>query len=77
MKLLKNTLIKLHPNEYNQELHFHPRAVKLDKMCRKLYTLNYLSNNRICVPNKTGDLNINIFNMITGKNESKILTKDM
>ena len=28
-----------------------------------------------CVPNKTEDLNIHVFNMITEKNESKILTK--
>ena len=30
----------------------------------------------LCIPNKTEDLNI-CFNMITGKNESKILTKDI
>ena len=28
-----------------------------------------------CVPNKTEDLNIHFFNMITEKNESKIVTK--
>ena len=28
-------------------------------------------------PNKTEDLNIHVLNMITGKNESKILTKDI
>ena len=28
-----------------------------------------------CVPNKTEDLNIHVFNMITEKNESKIVTK--
>ena len=39
-------------------------------------TLNDLSN-RLCVPNKTEDLNIHIFKIITGKNESKILTKDV
>ena len=27
--------------------------------------------------NKTEDLNLSVFSMITGKNESKILTKDM
>ena len=30
--------------------------------------VNDLSN-EICVPNKTEDLNIHVFNMITGKNE--------
>ena len=29
------------------------------------------------VPNKTEDLNIHVFNMITGKNSSKILIKDI
>ena len=29
----------------------------------------------MCVPNKTEDLNLSIFNMITGINESKTLTK--
>ena len=38
--------------------------------------LNDLSN-RVCLPNKTQDLNIHGFDMITGKNESKILTKDI
>ena len=37
-------------------------------------TLNDLSN-KICVPDKTKNLNIHVFNMITGKNESNILAK--
>ena len=32
-------------------------------------------SNKVCVPNKTEDLNLSIFNMITGINESKTLTK--
>ena len=43
-------------------------------MCWKLHNLDDLSN-RVCVPNKTVDLNLNIFDIITGVNESKILTK--
>ena len=39
-------------------------------------TLDDLSN-KVCVPNKTEDLNIHVFNMITGKNESKVLTNDI
>ena len=31
--------------------------------------------NRVCVPNKTEDLNLTLYNMITGINESKISTK--
>ena len=33
------------------------------------------SFNKVCVPNKREDLNLTVFNMITGKNESKTLTK--
>ena len=37
-------------------------------------TLNDLSNN-LYFPNKTEDLNLRMFNMITGINESKTLSK--
>ena len=37
-------------------------------------TFNDLSN-RVCIPKKTGDLNLSDFNMIAGINEYKILTK--
>ena len=70
------TLINLHRNEYNQILHHYPFAVKLDKCAGSCNTLNGVSN-RVCVPNKTEDLNIQAFNMISGKNELKILTKDV
>ena len=32
-------------------------------------------SNKVCVPNKTEDLNLSLFSMNTGINESKILTK--
>ena len=64
------TLINLHLNECNQELHYYPFAIKLDKCAGSCNSLNELSN-KLCVPNKTNDLNINVFNMITGKNEKK------
>ena len=70
---IQPNLINLHPNEYNQELHYYPFSVKLDKCAGSCNTLNDLSN-RIYVPNKTEDLNIHVFNMITRKNESKNLT---
>ena len=69
---IQPTLINLHP----QELHYYPFAVKLDKCVGSCNTLNDLSN-KVCVPNKTEDLSIHIFNMITGKNESKVSTKDV
>ena len=60
---IQSTLINLHPNEYNQQLHYYPFSVKLDRCVGS------------CVPNKTKDLNLSMFNMITGINEPKTLTK--
>ena len=68
------TLINLYSNEYSQEFHYYPFAVKLDRCVGSCNTLNDLSN-KVCVPNKTEDLNLSVFNMITGINESKTLTK--
>ena len=73
---IQPTLINLHPNEYSQKLHYYPFAVNLDKCVGSCNTLNDLSN-KACVQNKTEDLNMNIFNMITGINGSKTLTKDV
>ena len=71
---IQPTFINLHPNEYSQEFHYYPFTVKLDKCVRSCNFLNDLSN-KVCVPNKTEDLNLNVFNMITGINELKTLTK--
>ena len=68
------TLINLHPNEYSQELHYYPFTVKLDRCVGSCNTLNDLSN-KVCVPDKTEYLNLSMFNMITGINELKTLTK--
>ena len=69
-------LIYLHPNEYNQKFHYYSFSVRLDGCVRSCYTLNNLSN-KVCVSNKTEDLNLSVFNIITGINESKKLTKDI
>ena len=42
------TLINLHPNEYSQEFHYYPFAVKLDRCVRSCNTLKDLSN-KVCV----------------------------
>ena len=68
------TLINLHPHEYSQEFHYYPFAVKIDRCVVSCNTLNDLPN-KVCVPNKTKDLILTVFNMITGINESKTLTK--
>ena len=71
---IQPTVINLHRNEYNQELHYHPFAVKLDKRVGSCNTLNDLSN-KVCVPNKTEYLNLRLLNIVTGISESKTLTK--
>ena len=63
---IQPNLFNLHPNEYSQELH-----------CIHLlhyYNIHDLSN-KVCIPRKIEDLNLRVFNMITGINESKTLTK--
>ena len=69
--MIQLTLINLHPNEYSQEFHYYPFAVKLYRCVGSCNTLNDLSN-KVCVPNKKEDLNLIVFNMITCINESKI-----
>ena len=51
------TMINLHPNEYIQELHYYPFKVNVDICVGSCNTLNDLSN-KVCVPNKTEDLNL-------------------
>ena len=59
------TLINLHPNEYSQEFHYYPFVVKLDRCIGSCNILNDLSK-KVCVPNKTEDLNLSMVNMIAG-----------
>ena len=75
--LLSNQKCVIQPtliNEYSQEFHYYPFSVKLDICVGSCNTLNDLSN-KVCVLNKTKDLNLSVFNMITGINDSKTLTK--
>ena len=68
------TPIKLHLNEYTRELHYFPFAVKLDRCVGSCSTLNNLFN-KVCVPNKTENLNTYVFYMITGKMNQKFQQK--
>ena len=52
----------------------YPFVVNLDRRMGSCNILNDLSN-RVCVPNKTENLKLSVFDMITGINETKILTK--
>ena len=62
------TFINLHPNEQSQTFHYYSFAVKLDRCVESCNTLNSLSN-KVWVPNKTEDLNLSMFNIITGIKE--------
>ena len=53
--MTKSPLINLHPNEYTQGLYYYLFLVDLD---RRVGSCN------------TSDLNLSVFNMITGINES-------
>ena len=68
--VIQTFLINLHHNKYSKEFHYYPFAVKLDRCVGSCNNLNDLSN-KVCVPNKTEDLNLSMFNMITEINESK------
>ena len=72
--MIQLTPINLHPNEYSQDFNYYPFSVKLDRCSGSCNTLNDLSN-KVCVPNKTEDLNLSMLNMIKGINESKVSTK--
>ena len=76
---LSNQKCKIHPtfinlgsNEYSQEPHYYPFSVKSDRCAENVNTLNDLSK-KVCIPNKTEDSNLSVFNMIAGTNESKTL----
>ena len=71
---IQPTFTNLHPNECSQEFHCYPFTVKLDKCVGSCNTLNDLSN-KVCVPNKTEDLNLSVFIMITVINELKALIR--
>lgn len=67
-------LIYLNPDEYSQDLNCYPVLVKTDKCNGSCNTLNdFLSI--ICVPDKTDDLSLHVFDMITGIDKSKTIAK--
>ena len=68
--MIQPTRTNLYPNEYSQEFHYYPFAVKLDRCAGSFNTLNELSN-KVYFPNKIEDVNQGMFNMITGKANQK------
>ena len=72
--MIQHTLIHLHLNDYSQEFHYYPVAVKLDRYDESCNTLNDLSK-KVCAPNSTEDSNLRVFNIITGIYVPKTSTK--
>ena len=68
--LSRPNLTDLNPNEHNQGLCHYLFMVSLD-ICNVICNTLVDSSSRICVANKTEDVNLNVFNMITRVNESK------
>ena len=60
----------------NSNLNCYLFMVSLDRCNGSFNTLHDLSR-IICFPNKTEDVNLNVFNMITRINESKTITKQI
>ena len=58
------TLNNLRHNEYIEGLCYYPFASNLDRCIGTCNTLNDLSN-QVCVSNKTKDLNLSVFNIMT------------
>ena len=71
---IQHVFNNLHLNKYSQEFQYYPFTVKLDKCVGSCNTLNDWYN-KVCVPNKTKNLNLSMFNLITEINELKISTK--
>ena len=69
--MIQPNLFNLYPNEYSQEFHYYPFSVKLDRCVVIILNLS----SKVYILNKTEDLNLSVFNMITGINEPEPLTK--
>ena len=61
-RVIQPTLISLHSNGYSQEFYYYTFLVKLDRCVGTCNNLNGLSN-KVCISNKTEDLNLNVFNI--------------
>ena len=61
---LKPFLLDLNPVEFK----YYPFTITLDKCNGNCNTFNDISDKK-CVSNKTEDVNLSVFNLITRKNE--------
>ena len=69
--MIQPTLINLYLNEYSQEFHYYVKLARCVGSCNTLNVLSKVCTIKVCIPNKTKDLNVTVFNMITGINETK------
>ena len=72
--MTRPALIDLNPDEQNQGLCYYPFVADLDRCNGTCNTLEDPSG-KLCVPNKTEDVNLHVFNMITRIKQTKTLTK--
>ena len=68
--MTRPTLIDLYPAELN----YYPVMISLDTRNEICNAIDDLST-KICVPSKTKDVSIKVFNMVTRRNERKTLVK--
>ena len=68
--MIRPTLIVL--NLFERK--YYPRRISWERFSGSCNSVNYLFM-KICVPNKTKDVNVKVFNMITNKREAKTLRK--
>ena len=64
---IRPSLIDVNPNEYNQGLRYNPFMVNLDRCDIRCYTFDDPSD-AMCVPNRTEDVNLSVFSIITRTN---------
>ena len=70
------TLIDLNPHEHNQVLPCYPFIISLDRYDGSCNTIGQISG-RMCIPNKTGEIKLKVFNMIKQTSKLKTLYKDI
>ena len=68
--IFRTTFFDLNPDE----LHYYPFIISLDRCDESCNNFEYPFVG-ICLPNKTEDVNLKVFNIIRGINESKTLVK--
>ena len=72
--MTRTTLVDLNLDEYNRGLRYSPFMVNLHRCNGSFNTLDDPSG-RIRVPNKTKEVNLNVFNTITRINDLRTLAK--